>query len=105
MRIATLLLLCLSVSGCASGNAYPPPDAAPSAARSSSSAAGARGGAGTAAWGATTNEPAPARVDTLTQARADCWMKVESQKGLRDIDHRIAFVDKCVAEQVKSKPN
>ena len=37
------------------------------------------------------------------QARAQCWMKVESQKNLRGIDQRIAYVDKCVNEQVKNR--
>jgi len=43
----------------------------------------------------------PPGPDRLTQARADCWMKVEHQKGIRDIDRRIAFVDKCVTEAMK----
>jgi hypothetical protein len=38
------------------------------------------------------------------QARADCWMKVETQKALRGIDQRVAYVDRCVAEQIKDKP-
>ena len=50
-------------------------------------------------------EPGEVRPGPLTQARADCWMKVETQKGLRSIDQRSAFVDKCVAEQLKSKPS
>ena len=37
----------------------------------------------------------------LNQVRADCWMKVERIKTARTIDQRIAFVDKCVAEQSK----
>ena len=51
-------------------------------------------------------EPVEVGPDPLTQARADCWMKVESQKGLRSIDQRSAFVDKCVAEpaEVQAQP-
>jgi len=37
----------------------------------------------------------------VTQARVECWAKVEQQKGLRSIDSRIAFVDKCVAAALK----
>lgn len=37
------------------------------------------------------------------QARAQCWMKVESQKNLRGIDQRIAYVEKCVNDQVKNR--
>jgi hypothetical protein len=59
--------------------------------------------------GATTasarGEPVEVRPDALTQARADCWMKVETQRGLRSIDQRTAFVDKCVAEELKAKPS
>ena len=39
------------------------------------------------------------------QARSTCWMKVESQKGMRNIDQRSAFVDKCVADEMKGKPS
>jgi hypothetical protein len=31
-------------------------------------------------------------------------MKVEHERGLRDIDRRIAYVDKCVAERLKANP-
>jgi hypothetical protein len=31
-------------------------------------------------------------------------MKVETQPGLRGIDQRIGFVDRCVAEQLKGGP-
>ena len=78
--------------------------ASPPAARSSGVGGGARGGATTAAARGD-GEPGEVRPDPLTQARADCWMKVESQKDLRGIDQRIAFVDKCVADQLKSKPS
>lgn len=37
--------------------------------------------------------------DPVLQARADCWMAVEKQKAIRNnLDARIAFVDKCLAE-------
>ena len=109
MRLATLLL-CLSLAGCATGGQSAPEAAAPASsmvassptARSPGSAGGARGGAVTAA--ARGGEPVDAGPDALTQARADCWMKVESQKALRSIDQRIAFIDKCVADQMKARP-
>jgi hypothetical protein len=74
------------------------------AARSSGVGGGARGGTTTASARGN-GEPGEVRPGPLTQARADCWMKVETQKGLRSIDQRSAFVDKCVAEQLKSKPS
>lgn len=89
MRVATLLL-CLTLAACAG---TPAPEAAAPAA---------------AAVGpppARSGEPDENRPDAVTQARVDCWMKVEGQKSLHGIDQRIAFVDKCVSQQLKSKPN
>jgi hypothetical protein len=107
-RVAPLLLLCLPLAACAAGGALPGEQPAPDAAaapvlRSSGSSGGARGGATTAAARAD-SEPADAPADALTQARVDCWMMVVHKKELRGIDQRIAFIDKCVAGQMKSKP-
>jgi hypothetical protein len=77
----------------------------PPTARSAGGGGGARGGATTASARGSSGDPVEVRPDPLTQARVDCWMKVETQKGLRAIDQRSAFVDKCVAEQLKSKPS
>jgi hypothetical protein len=42
-------------------------------------------------------------AERLTQARVDCWMKVEKDRSAaRNIDRRIALVDKCVAERTKT---
>jgi hypothetical protein len=115
MRIAAPLL-CLVLGACAgialptaeppapqAASAPPPPAASPPAGRAASSAGGARGGAATAAARAPA-EPVDPGADPLTQARADCWMKVEGQKSLRGIDQRIAYVDKCVTDQMKNVP-
>ena len=118
MRPIALLLLCLGLSACAA-NIFPGEQPAPVAAaaapqpaapaRSSNSSSGGRGGASTAAARAAAraaedpDAPTPTG-DPVTQARADCWMKVESQKALRGIDQRIAFVDKCVARELKDGP-
>ena len=116
MRVA-ILLLCLCLAACTgprfSGDepeaaAAPPPSAPPPAAavaspppnRSAGTGVGPRGGATTAAARAPA-DPAEASADPVTQARADCWMKVERQKSVRGLDQRIAFVDKCVADQLK----
>jgi len=117
MRVAALLP-CLMLADCmqtgeeAAPVAAAPPAAAavlsspasPPAARHAGVGGGARGGATTASARGT-GEPGEVRPDPLMQARVDWWMKVESQKGLRAIDQRSAFVDKCVAEQLKSKPS
>ena len=112
MRVVSLLP-CLALAACmVTGEqpdaASPPPAAAPASSAAANppttwSGGGARGCTTTAA---ARGEPVEVGPDVLTQARADCWMKVESQKGLRSsIDQRSAFVDKCVAEQLKSKPS
>src|SRR6185295_11761482 len=91
MRVATLLL-CLTVAACQTAGdkpaaelaapaapasaANPSTVAVPPAARSSGSGGGARGGATTAAARGG-GEPVEVAADPLTQARADCWMKVE----------------------------
>ncbi len=113
LRVA-MLTLCLGLAACAGSNTMsetPPfaPAASPAAstppnpspARSAGPAGGARGGAATAA---ARGEPVEVPPDPVMQARADCWMKVETQKALRGIDQRVAYVDKCVADQMKGKP-
>ncbi len=122
MRVVSLLW-CLVLAGClatgdqpapgatspapASTVAAPPPGAtaaappSPAARGPTGSAGGPRGGATTAA---ARSEPEEVPPDPVIQARTDCWMAVEHQKNLRGLDQRIAFVDKCVADQMKSQP-
>ena len=117
MRVATLLL-CLALAACATGGKLPgeqpTPEAAvapgatgasaPAAAAARTPAAASRQGAQAQAQAASAPPPAAEPgPDALTQARVDCWMKVEHQKGMRNIDKRIAFVDKCVDDAVKSQ--
>jgi hypothetical protein len=116
MRVLSLLP-CLALAACMLTGEETAPEAASAAAAAPASSAPASppavrstGGGGGARGGATTasarggGEPAEVRPDALTQARVDCWMKVETQKGLRAVDQRSAFVDKCVADEIKSKP-
>jgi len=114
MRVATLLL-CLALAACAgAGGKLPgerpapeadiPPAAASAPPPAPAAAKPPAVGASPAAQAAATRSPAAASdPDILTQARVDCWMKVEHQKGLRNIDRRIAFVDKCVDDAVKAQ--
>jgi len=78
-----------------------PPPASPTARRAAGAGGGARGGASTAA---AQGEPEEVPPDPVIQARTDCWMSVEHQKGLKSIDQRIAYIDKCVADKTKAKP-
>jgi hypothetical protein len=86
--------------------AQPAPTAQPLAATATPTAAsppaGRRPPATRAAQpAAQTSPPINPDPDALTQARVVCWMKVEEQKALRNIDRRIAFVDKCIADALK----
>ena len=115
MRIATLML-CLALGGCATGllpgmqpaadenptpagaaAAVSPPPATTTARRPGPPPASR--GPQSAAQRAAPPHAAP-DPDALSQARVVCWMQVEQQK-LRDIDRRIAFVDKCIADAMK----
>jgi len=111
MRVATLLL-CFILAACAGGKLpgeQPAPGAAnlpPAAAATAPDAPNPPAPRANQAARAASPPPQPQpqaapEPDRLTQARVDCWMKVEHQKGTRDIDRRIAFVDKCVADAMK----
>jgi hypothetical protein len=120
MRLVTLLS-CLALAACSGGGfkddpaaaeaaglpaaaalAAPAPSATAARPRPAPAAAGGGSSAGGGARTAAARAPSePADPGTLTQARVECWMKVESQRGIRDIDRRIAFVDKCVTDVMK----
>jgi hypothetical protein len=101
MRALTLLL-CLALAACnttasLSGDPAPaamtapapatPPPAAPPATTAT----------------APTAPAAPAGPRDLTEAKVICWGKVEREKQrVRTIDQRIAYVERCVAEQMKT---
>jgi hypothetical protein len=53
---------------------------------------------------ASLDPPEGSAAERVQQARASCWMKVENERNLRGIDQRIAYVEKCVNEQVKGRP-
>jgi hypothetical protein len=121
MRVVSLLLcflLCPLLAGCLATSDQPPaasavpastaaapppapPQPSPASRRAAGSGGGPRGGASTAA---AQGEPEEVPPDPVIQARTDCWMAVEHQKGLKGLDQRIAFVDKCVADKTKIKP-
>ena len=46
-------------------------------------------------------EPGPA---TPEEAKTQCWMKYETKSAPRDLDKRMALVDKCIEEKMKQLP-
>src|SRR5262245_55191716 len=49
--------------------------------------------------------PAPPPQEPLTpeKAKADCWMKYESDKKVKNIDQRLALVEKCVDDTLRGQ--
>jgi hypothetical protein len=74
----------LALSGCAGGNSSA--DLAPAAAPQQTAAAPAA------------PPPPPSEPLTPEKAKADCWMKYEGDNKIKNIDQRLALVEKCVDE-------
>ena len=49
----------------------------------------------------TTGEPTP---NTAEEAKTQCWMRYENKSAPRDLDKRMALVDKCIEEKMKQLP-
>lgn len=114
------VLCCLGLAACAGSNAgnssasvaaaFPPaaPSTEPAAA---ASAAPAKPRNRAAYRGSTAPAPQPADEpdhvvsagEKVMQVRTDCWMGVDHVKVARDIDSRMTWVDKCIAEKM-AKP-
>lgn len=49
--------------------------------------------------------PAPPPQEPMTpeKAKADCWMKYESDKKIKNIDQRLTLVEKCVDETTRGQ--
>ena len=49
--------------------------------------------------------PAPPPQEPMTpeKAKADCWMKYESDKKVKNIDQRLALVEKCVDDTLRNQ--
>lgn len=94
-RIATLLV-CLMLAACAGGKL-------PGGSDSTSSISSFFPSSLTAPDDQPSLDPPEGSApDRAQKARAQCWMKVEHEKNLRGIDQRVAYVDKCVASQLRS---
>jgi len=52
-----------------------------------------------------TATPAPAPQQPLTpeKAKADCWMKYEGDKKIKNIDQRLSLVEKCIDDTMRGQ--
>jgi cytoskeletal protein RodZ len=48
-----------------------------------------------------TPAPAPTHGLTKEEINTECWMRADTERRLRDIDARLAYVNRCVAERSK----
>jgi ABC-type glycerol-3-phosphate transport system substrate-binding protein len=87
-RFLSLLTLAgaLTLAACAQGNSAA--DLAPAAEPTAQTAAPA----------------APKGPMTPEQAKADCWMRYEEDKKIKNIDQRLALVEKCVDTTMRGQP-
>ena len=42
--------------------------------------------------------------NTVEEAKTQCWMRYENKSAPRDLDKRMALVDKCIEEKTKQLP-
>jgi hypothetical protein len=77
----------LALAGCAQGNSAA--DLAPAAPQPAAQAPVAA---------APPQEPL-----TPEKAKADCWMKYEGDKKIKNIDQRLSLVEKCVDETMRNQ--
>ena len=47
--------------------------------------------------------PPPPEPMTPEKAKADCWMKYENDKKIKNIDQRLTLVEKCVDETMRGQ--
>ena len=48
--------------------------------------------------------PAPQAALTPEEVKAQCWMKYENDKRIKNIDARLQLVEKCVADTSRGQP-
>ena len=120
-----LVLALVPLAGCAGGNssadlapaapaAAPEPEPAPAAPATAKKSGKASRNAKAAPGATPPQAPAPAPgpstqvtgpvVMTPEKIKADCWMKYEDDKKIKNIDQRLALVEKCVDETTRNQP-
>ena len=102
----------LSLAGCAGGNnsadlaPAAPPQAEPAPVTPAPTTPVQRGAPGGRNTQAAAPPPAPARQTAATpeDIKAQCWMRYEDDKKIKNIDQRLALVEKCIAETSSNQP-
>jgi uncharacterized lipoprotein YajG len=89
-RLRHLAALCAAamLAGCAQGNSSA--DLAPAAPQP-------------AAQAAAPSAPPPKAALTPEEAKAQCWMKYEGDKKVKNIDQRLTLVEKCVDDTMRGQ--
>ena len=89
-RLQLLAALCAAgmLAGCAQGNSSA--DLAPAAPQP-------------AAQTAAPAAPPPKAALTPEEAKAQCWMKYEGDKKVKNIDQRLTLVEKCVDDTLRGQ--
>ncbi len=89
-RLQLLAALCAAamLAGCAQGN---------------SSADLAAAAPQPAAQTAAPSAPPPKAALTPEEAKAQCWMKYEGDKKVKNIDQRLTLVEKCVDDTLRGQ--
>jgi hypothetical protein len=89
-RLQRLAALCAAamLGSCAQGNSSA--DLAPAAPQP-------------AAQAAAPSAPPPKAALTPEEAKAQCWMKYESDKKMKNIDQRLTLVEKCVDDTMRGQ--
>jgi len=88
-RLRLLAALCAAamLAGCAQGNTSA--DLAPAAPQPVAQTA--------------PSAPPPKAALTPEEAKAQCWMKYESDKKMKNIDQRLTLVEKCVDDTMRGQ--
>jgi ABC-type glycerol-3-phosphate transport system substrate-binding protein len=51
----------------------------------------------------TATAPAPQEPMTPEKAKANCWMKYEGDKKIKNLDQRLSLVEKCVDDTLRGQ--
>jgi hypothetical protein len=92
---ALLLTVVTALAGCAQGNSEA--DLQPSATQAAPAAAAAPQPAAAA-------PPVRQAAMTPEKIKAECWMKYEGDKKIKNIDERLKLVEKCIDETSRGQP-